>query len=74
MPEFEYVARELSGREVTGLLTANTEQDAVNSLAGKSLFDLVDSGSHELLRLHHLSRLAALAIERDNQIPVQGKR
>lgn len=38
MPEFEYVARELSGREVTGLLTANTEQEAVNSLAGKSLF------------------------------------
>ncbi|MFN0056265.1 MAG: type II secretion system F family protein, partial [Planctomycetales bacterium] len=38
MPEFEYIAREMSGREVTGLLTAGSEQEAVNSLAGKSLF------------------------------------
>lgn len=38
MPEFQYVARELSGREVAGLLTAGSEQEAINSLAGKSLF------------------------------------
>ncbi len=38
MPDFQYTARELSGREVTGLLTAVSEQEAVNSLAGKSLF------------------------------------
>lgn len=38
MPEFQYIAREFSGREVTGLLTAANEQEAVNSLAGKSLF------------------------------------
>lgn len=38
MPEFQYIARELSGREVTGLLTAGSEQEAINSLAGKSLF------------------------------------
>ena len=38
MPEFQYIARELSGRKVTGLLTAGSEQEAVNSLAGKSLF------------------------------------
>ena len=38
MPEFEYIARELSGREVTGLLTAGSEQEAVSVLSGKSLF------------------------------------
>jgi general secretion pathway protein F/type IV pilus assembly protein PilC len=38
MPDFQYIARELSGREVTGLLTAGSEQEAVNSLAVKSLF------------------------------------
>src|SRR5882724_11071189 len=38
MPDFQYTARELSGRQVTGLLTAGSEQEAVNSLAVKSLF------------------------------------
>src|SRR5262245_48696709 len=38
MPDFQYVAREISGREVSGLLTAATEQEAINSLAVKSLF------------------------------------
>ncbi|MSR59974.1 MAG: type II secretion system F family protein [Planctomycetaceae bacterium] len=38
MPDFQYIAKELSGREVTGLLTAGSEQEVVNSLAGKSLF------------------------------------
>lgn len=38
MPDFQYIAREMSGREVTGLLTAGSEQEVVTSLAGKSLF------------------------------------
>src|SRR5580765_5137374 len=38
MPDFQYTARELSGREVTGILTAGSEQEAVNSLSGKALF------------------------------------
>src|SRR5438552_7738636 len=38
MPEFQYSARELSGREVTGVLTAGSEQEAVSSLSGKALF------------------------------------
>src|SRR5262249_51016028 len=38
MPEFQYVAKELSGREVTGVLTASSELEAVNSLSNKSLF------------------------------------
>ena len=38
MPEFTYVARELSGRELTGTMTASTEQEVLSSLAAKSLF------------------------------------
>ena len=38
MPDFQYTARELSGREVTGVLTAPTEQDAIRSLSGQALF------------------------------------
>lgn len=38
MPDFQYTARELSGQEVTGLLTAASEHEAVNTLAGRSLF------------------------------------
>jgi general secretion pathway protein F/type IV pilus assembly protein PilC len=38
MPEFRYIAKELSGREVTGALTANSELDVVSQLSGKQLF------------------------------------
>jgi general secretion pathway protein F/type IV pilus assembly protein PilC len=38
MPEFQYTAREMTGKEVVGVLTAANEQEAINSLAGKSLF------------------------------------
>ncbi len=38
MPEFQYIAKELSGREVTGVLTAGSEQEAINSLSVKALF------------------------------------
>src|SRR6516225_1170600 len=38
MPEFQYIAKELSGREVTGVLAAGSEQEAVNSLSLKALF------------------------------------
>ena len=40
MPEFQYIARELTGREVTGVLTAATQAEAANSLSGRSLFPL----------------------------------
>ena len=40
MPEFQYVARELSGQEVTGILNAGNEAEVVSSLAGKQLFPL----------------------------------
>src|SRR6185369_13185084 len=38
MPDFQYTARELSGTEVTGVLTAANEHEAVNTLAGRALF------------------------------------
>ena len=38
MPDFQYIARELSGREVTGVLSATGEQDALAVLAGRGLF------------------------------------
>lgn len=40
MPDFQYTARELTGQEVTGTLTALSEQEAVNSLASKALFPI----------------------------------
>ncbi len=40
MPDFQYTARELTGQEVTGTLTASSEQDAVNNLASKALFPI----------------------------------
>ena len=38
MPDFQYIAREATGRQVSGLLTAVSKQDALSLLAGKSLF------------------------------------
>lgn len=38
MPEFRYIARDLSGREVTDLLTANSELDVVSQLSARQLF------------------------------------
>lgn len=40
MPDFQYIARELSGAEVTGVLSAASEQEAASSLAQRSLFPL----------------------------------
>ncbi len=38
MPDFQYIARELSGKQVTGTLSATGEADALASLAGRGLF------------------------------------
>ncbi len=40
MPDFKYSARELTGKAVTGTLTAVSEKDALASLAAKNLFPL----------------------------------
>ncbi len=40
MPEFQYTARELTGHEVNGMLTAANEQEVVQSLSARQLFPL----------------------------------
>jgi general secretion pathway protein F/type IV pilus assembly protein PilC len=40
MPDFTYVARELSGKQVAGELAAQSQQDALASLAAKQLFPI----------------------------------
>lgn len=40
MPEFAYIARDLSGKRVEGTLAAGSEREAVAALSGKDLFPL----------------------------------
>lgn len=46
MPDYQYIARESTGGQVTGVISATTQQDALASLAQKQLFpvsvDLAD--------------------------------
>src|SRR5262245_4237875 len=38
MPDFAYIARDLTGQKITGTLSAATEREAINILSGRSLF------------------------------------
>lgn len=38
MPDFQYTAREATGKQVSGVLAAATKQEALSLLAGRSLF------------------------------------
>ena len=40
MPEFQYIARALTGQQVSGVLIAGTEREVVGQLSAKSLFPL----------------------------------
>ena len=40
MPEFAYTAREVTGKQVTGMITAAAERDALSMLAGRNLFPI----------------------------------
>ncbi len=40
MPEFAYIARDLSGRRIEGTLAATTEREVIASLSAKDLFPL----------------------------------
>lgn len=40
MPDFQYIAREMSGQQVTGVLSAATEKEALATLAAQQLFPL----------------------------------
>jgi type II secretory pathway component PulF len=47
MPEFAYIARDLTGNRVEGTLSAGTEREAVASLSGRELFPLqVSTADH----------------------------
>ena len=66
MPDFQYTARELSGQQVTGVLTAGTQQEAIASLSAKQLFpikiDLAESTKQEQRFVGRRVRARALAI------------
>lgn len=40
MPEFRYIAKEFSGQQVSGTLSAGTEREALGQLAARNLFPL----------------------------------
>ncbi len=40
MPDYNYIARELTGQQTTGVLTAGTEREALGQLAARNLFPL----------------------------------
>jgi general secretion pathway protein F len=52
MPEFQYVAKAISGQEVKGLLTAATQTEVVSTLAARQLFpvkiELADAAKSRL--------------------------
>lgn len=60
MPDFQYVARELSGRQVSGILSATGEQDALASLAGRGLFPVqLDLAAEAKAQRRHSGRRVA---------------
>ncbi|SFI48119.1 type II secretion system F family protein [Planctomicrobium piriforme] len=40
MPDYQYTAREMSGQQISGTLTATSEKEALASLASKNLFPI----------------------------------
>ena len=40
MPDFAYIARDLSGSKISGTISAASEREAVSLLSGKSLFPI----------------------------------
>jgi general secretion pathway protein F/type IV pilus assembly protein PilC len=61
MPEYKYIARELSGRQVTGVLTAPSERDAVGALSAQRLFpvDLAPAESAQARQTRQAKRVPA---------------
>lgn len=57
MPDFEYVARATSGKQITGVLTAGSEQDALTQLASRQLFPVkIDLAAAEQKQQKHAGR------------------
>ncbi|HWL09466.1 MAG TPA: type II secretion system F family protein [Planctomicrobium sp.] len=40
MPDYQYIAREFSGQQVSGTLTANSEKEVLSSLSARNLFPI----------------------------------
>lgn len=66
MPDFQYIARELSGQQVTGVVTAGSQQEALATLAARQLFpiqvDLAESARKEQKVAHRRVSARALAV------------
>src|SRR5690242_10676423 len=60
MPEFAYIARDLTGKRVEGTLSAGSEREAVATLSGKDLFPLkVASADGRLTGAHKSPKVKA---------------
>ena len=66
MPDFQYLARELSGGQISGVVTAATQQEALASLASRQLFpikvDLAESAKQEQKHIGRRVKARNLAI------------
>lgn len=57
MPDFQYIARELTGRQVTGVLSASSQQDALSMLSAQELFPVsVDLAEESKAQQKYASR------------------
>jgi general secretion pathway protein F/type IV pilus assembly protein PilC len=57
MPDFQYIARELSGQQVAGVVSATSQQDALALLSSRQLFPVrVDLAESEKTRQSHVRR------------------
>lgn len=57
MPEFQYIARELSGQQVTGVVTAGSEQEALGSLSARQLFPVrIDLAEEAIAQQKQIAR------------------
>ncbi len=60
MPDYNYTARESSGAQVTGTLTAGSEQEALSSLAARSLFPVrIDMAKESVSQQKQVGRRVA---------------
>lgn len=60
MPDFNYIAREATGAQVAGTLTAGSEQEALSSLAARSLFPVkIDMAKESVSQQKQVGRRVA---------------
>jgi len=59
MPEFSYIAREMSGEKVTGTVSADNQRDAMGALASRSLFPIEVSADSPVVEDKRIRRVPA---------------